>query len=284
MATPTETPMGTGMALSRTATATEMGVTLSRMASRTGTSAAQPRTGTRTLQLSPLASPPAVADNPGLASPDGEGTDAHSDDSQNSPTPAGFDQYRLFAPPGHYQDQQNFVPMNGGSAGADREDLDDWVVAEDAAHPGDAGSWARKSTITSYSESAMLGSQHHDSHQHQHQHEHLKVGSWPGPERRSVVRMLERPQSQAGLGENPNWTPNANGQGEHADGSGTFALGENNMNGFDGNSNAHAHPDPDALGAHANRAPVASTLSRMWMKKQQQPTPNPYPTPQEHMY
>ncbi|KAJ7255081.1 hypothetical protein B0H12DRAFT_1114100 [Mycena haematopus] len=279
---------------------------LSRMGPGTGVGLSRTATGTRPLPPAPLASPPAAADNPGLAPPD-EGTDAHSDDSQSSPSRTGaFDQHRggvgLFAPPGH--DRQNFGATDGGgSVGGEGEDLDTWVVAEDVAHPGE--SWARKNSVMSYSTegTAPIGSQHPDPQQ-----QHFKAGSWP--ERRSVM-ILDRPDSQFGLGENPNY-PNAPGGQGHANGNDKFARGENlDQNGSPNvnpnanpnaqanpNPNAHANPNPNP-NVHANPnpnlnnrppAPAPSTFSRVWKKQQHHPHPTPHqipyphPTSQEYIY
>ncbi|KAJ7157949.1 hypothetical protein C8R43DRAFT_371137 [Mycena crocata] len=146
-----------------------------------------------------LALAPSAEDNPGLASPDGEGenTDGHSDDSQcpasafeRGPNSAG-----LFAGKGYspsiserrsFADGGSFVDRGSIVGSVDAIELDEWIATatDEAAvpvHPAHplpthapepprGGAWARKNSVMSERNEAPLskGPQHH-----------LKAGSWP---------------------------------------------------------------------------------------------------------
>ncbi|KAJ7145684.1 hypothetical protein C8R44DRAFT_896797 [Mycena epipterygia] len=151
---------------------------------------------------------PAAADNPGLASPDGEGegTDGHSDDSQGPTSslrafergPGGS----LFVGKGYspsiterrsFADRGSIVGSEGGI------ELDEWVTEDSAIsvhnlpvhgpEPPRGGTWARKSSLMSVRDepSVMVGPPLALGPQH-----HLKTGSWPQKTRQSVAVFEQR--------------------------------------------------------------------------------------------
>ncbi|KAJ6490243.1 hypothetical protein C8R47DRAFT_1123914 [Mycena vitilis] len=172
--------------------------------------AAPPAPLTTKPTLAQLAPAHAVGDNPGLASPDAEG----SDSSQGSPSSLAYDQpggglYPVYSP------DQSF--MHGDGEGG--IEMDEWVPKDDPfAGPlphhthADAelpqppvGTWARKGSFGSRPSTPRMVSQQ----------SHLKAGSWPEKQshRRSVIVLERKDSLSSGQGHEFPLMVNKDGQG-----------------------------------------------------------------------
>ncbi|KAJ6507491.1 hypothetical protein DFH09DRAFT_1438134 [Mycena vulgaris] len=156
-----------------------------------------------------LAPAPTAADNPGLASPDGEGTD-HSDDSQGPASSLVFE--RGGPGSGLFVGGQGYTPSLterrsyadagsiAGSVGSGIE-LEEWIGAEDVGAPmvvhtiaptpeaprtgGGGGTWARKTSIVSERSAASEPQGPPPPPSALGPHHHFKTGSWPQKNRQS---------------------------------------------------------------------------------------------------